>query len=660
MVNNNNNTAQKTTVTVSTSESSIYLKRSELPKNVSSFKNDVGYISASTLDSWLKSHSYLSKQEIDTLISRANLVVIDTVNKSSDAEALNRLENKISDMAGEIVAIKDRLSDVEYNFIPSSKEGQFATKSEIRTLNNKMTSLSNEVSNISIDTSNLATKDEIPSVEGLASKDWVNGRGFLTKHQSLSGYAKVSDIPDVSGFITRDDLPDQPTGLATQEWVRNQKYLTKHQSLSGYAKTSDIPDVSEFAKKSDIPSLSGLATQDWVNNKGYLTESKASGKFVKTSDLKKYATQEWVGELLNNAEELDMSGFAKKTDLMGLVSSSSLSSTLAKYAKKTDLPDTSQFITKTDIPSVEGLASQSWVKSQGYLTEHQSLTKYAKKTDLPDTSQFVTRDEIPSVDGLATQAWVKDQGYLTEHQSLAKYAKKTDLDKYATQDWVAGLIGDTGEIDLSGFAKKTDLNDYVKTTALTTALKKYAKQSDIPSLDGFATQAWVQDNFLSEEQDMSGYVKTETLADYVKKTTLSSTLGKYAKVSDVYNKSYIENNFLTQAKGDERYSTKEDTKRTYLSKIEAKEYLKIEDYRGLKEMVINEQILKDALVINNDFIDFTESEFRDYVEGNPGHEVANGFYLIENDQMCVVHDNHIMSVINNPHQTATLEWKWEE
>lgn len=60
-------------------------------------------------------------------------------------------------------------------------------------------------------------------------------------------------------------------------------------------------------------------------------------------------------------------------------------------------------------------ATESWVESKGYLTEHQSL------------------------DGYATEQWVEDKGYLTEHQDLSEYAKKTDipsLDGYATESWV--------------------------------------------------------------------------------------------------------------------------------------------------------------------------------------------------------------------------------
>ena len=102
MINTNiDKPTQKSTATIS--ESNIYLKKSELPQNVSSFKNDAGYISSSALSTWLKEHAYISKTEITSLINKANLVVVDTVNKSADSDAINRL-NLIEK---EIVEIKE-------------------------------------------------------------------------------------------------------------------------------------------------------------------------------------------------------------------------------------------------------------------------------------------------------------------------------------------------------------------------------------------------------------------------------------------------------------------------------------------------------------------------------------------------------------------------
>lgn len=281
----NNNTQQKTTLNVNTtSESSIYLKKSELPKNISSFRNDVGYISSAALSTWLKEHSYISKNEINTLIKKANLVVVDTVNKITDDDAIARLNTDILGIKGEIVAIKDRLIDVETGTISSDKEGSFALKSEIPT---KVSQLTNDVK-----------------------------------------YAKKSEIPDISNLATKDEIPSTD-GFVTESWVESKKYLTKHQSLSNYAKKSDIPD------------LSGFATQAWVEEQGYLSDKE---------DI-----------------------YAKKSDLNGYVTHSSLSNTLTAYAKKNSVYDKA-YINSNILSKVEA--------SNIYPTKTAVADKYITKTDV--------------------------------------------------------------------------------------------------------------------------------------------------------------------------------------------------------------------------------------------------------------------------------------
>lgn len=68
----------------------------------------------------------------------------------------------------------------------------------------------------------------------------------------------------------------------------------------------------------------------------------------------------------------------------------------------------------SDAPTIPSKTSELQNDS-GYLTEHQDLTDYAKKTD------------IPSLNGYATEQWVGEQGYLTEHQDLSGYATNTQL-----------------------------------------------------------------------------------------------------------------------------------------------------------------------------------------------------------------------------------------
>lgn len=88
-----------------------------------------------------------------------------------------------------------------------------------------------------IDTSNLVTKQELES------------KGYLTQHQSLSDYATKQEIPqpynDTELKKRVEQLENKPavdtSSFVTNEALAGKGYLTEHQSLEGYAKKSEIP-----------------------------------------------------------------------------------------------------------------------------------------------------------------------------------------------------------------------------------------------------------------------------------------------------------------------------------------------------------------------------------------------------------------------------------
>ena len=327
MINTNTDKkTQKPTATIS--ESSIYLKKSELPQNVSSFKNDAGYISSSALSAWLKEHSYISKTEITSLINKANLVVVDTVNKSADSEAINRLKLIIE---GEIAEIKTILENINKTYVSTERIKSLATQTDISKLSDEIDEISTSLSNI--DLSNIATKDEIPILDGYATEDWVRRQGYLKTHQSLVGYAKKSDLP--TDYIKESDLSEYVKASEISSTLND---YAKKSSLSEYVKTSTFNSkLNSLAKKSDIE---GYATQKWVNEQGFLTKNQ------------------------------DLSEFATKTDLKDYVKIKSLDNTLNGYVKKnsvyTQNESDSKFLSKIDASNI-------------YLTETSADVKYASK-----------------------------------------------------------------------------------------------------------------------------------------------------------------------------------------------------------------------------------------------------------------------------------------
>jgi len=78
-------------------------------------------------------------------------------------------------------------------------------------------------------------------------------------------------------------------------------------------------------------------------------------------------------------------------------------------------------------------------------------------------------------------------------------------DLYYTKDEVDGFLNEKANV--------SDLDDYAKIADVDAKLETKADKADIPSLDGYATEAWVESkNYLTEHQDVS-YLATKAEVD---------------------------------------------------------------------------------------------------------------------------------------------------
>ena len=260
--------------------------------------------------------------------------------------------------------------------------------------------------------------------EGVSAQ-WVRDYTYSKKESDdkLAQKANKTDIPSLTGY-------------ATELWVQNQGYLTEHQSLEGYATETWVDGkLTGYAKKTEIPSLTGYATETWVQNQGYLTEHQP---------LKTINGQSIVGE--GNIEiesgvtieqvdaEIDskLTGYATKEELNSKADASALIPIEGRIGALEQIVQNKA--DKSEIPSLEGYATETWVQSQGYLTEHQSLADYATKEEL---AQKADMTEIPSLTGYATETWVQSQGYLTEHQDISGKVDKSSIWTGTEAEWNA-------------------------------------------------------------------------------------------------------------------------------------------------------------------------------------------------------------------------------
>ena len=246
-----------------------------------------------------------------------------------------------------------------------------------------------------------------------------------------------------------------------------------------------------------VTQIPNLATKEEVTN---LSESIARDlENVVDVDLTGYATEQWVQDQGYLTEHQDISNLATKGELNA-----------AKDNLQGNITSLSESVAR-DLANVpEGVATEEWVQSQGYLKEHQDISGLATKTELTEAennlqgnitslSESVARD-LANVDsaGYATETWVQNQGYLTEHQDISGLATKTEvtnLSESVARD-IANVsvpegVATEAWVQSQDYASKTYVNEAVSSSSV--------------DLTGYATETWVENQgYLKEHQDISG------------------------------------------------------------------------------------------------------------------------------------------------------------
>ena len=213
--------------------------------------------------------SIVTKQELDELFAKIKAQGGTYDDSSLRAELSNKVDRtEIAQITGKIEVLEQKTDkDTIYD--------DSALKQRVSALEIKP----------EIDTSLLVTKQELSS------------KGYLTAHQSLTEYAKKSELPqpyndtEIKSRVTRlESKPEVDASvLVTKHELASKGYLTEHQSLTEYVKKSELPQSYNDAEvKARIQTLETkaetLATKEEVNRAGTPQRLSINGSVVTLSD----------------------------------------------------------------------------------------------------------------------------------------------------------------------------------------------------------------------------------------------------------------------------------------------------------------------------------------------------------------------------------------
>lgn len=364
--------------------------------------------------------------------------------------------------------------------------------------------------------------DWLASLKGTDGRNGIDGINGTNGKDGINGIDGKTPVKGVD-YFTAAEIEEIEQGAADKV------------DTAGYAKSADLSTVAtsgsyeDLTNKPTIPDAYELPTASATTLGGVKV---GSGLDITNGVLS--ATGGGV------ADAIDWSKVQNKPNFANVATSG----------------DYNDLINQPTIPSVEGLASETYVNEKvaaivipevptkvselendkGYLTEHQSLEGYAKTADLAQVAKtgsyndLADKPTIPSTTGLASTKYVddkvagiviptvptkvsafeNDKGYVI-HKELMSYISMDNIEPTSS--------GNIYRIYEKDIAATYDVEDNEITTT-------YAKKTEIPTVPTNVSAFTNDAGYLTEHQSLVEYAKkTEIPAPYTLPTASTSTLG---------------------------------------------------------------------------------------------------------------------------------------
>ena len=391
-----------------------------------------------------------------------------------------------------------------------------------------------------VDVSNLATKDELnevrnsqPTVDtsNLVTREELTAKNFLTTHQDLSEYAKKSEIPApyndtelvqkigqlearVDKDTVYDDTPlkERVTALeskAIQGGAYDDKPIrdrldvleAKEDKDTKYDDTEVKRRLTELESKPTVDT-SVFVTDEKLNSKGYLTQHQDLSNYALKSEIPTPYNDTPLKERVTALESKAIEGGAyDDSDLRNRVTTleNKPNVDLSNYVTSEQLENKhyltqhqplDNLVTKEELNS-KGYLTDEVLNSKGYVTDQVLNSKNYLTEDVLNTKNYLTQHQ--DLSSLVTKQELENKHFLTEHQPLTHLATTGDLEALRNIS--------ISKADLSKKLDKADFNTF---------------KDSVVTKDELAGK-----NYLTEHQNLDGYVKKSELGTSQTNQTLS-------------------------------------------------------------------------------------------------------------------------------------------
>ena len=315
--------------------------------------------------------------------------------------------------------------------------------------------------------------------------------------QAPQGFSYQAVVRDAQNAIVANQTVDvdititaEVDGLAVQTYTEKHTVTTNTNGLL----TLVVGQGESSQKLSDIKwSMPGAIYNMRTETKyGTATTQLLSVPFAMYAEQAGELDYQKLAKTLSSSDVQELLGYVKAEDLEAIRKyiNDSLAAYGNTYIKKTDV----NVLTKNYVTQE---VFESYVVN-GSLPDSVNLSVYAKKTDLPNMSNYV-------------QMRMLDYYSDTLNQIRSDYAKKNFVaENYVTKEVFDNYVlsgGDAESVDLTVYAKTADVeNTYAKKSDIP-SLSGYALKSDIPVMPSVPTKvSELQNdvNYLTSHQDISG------------------------------------------------------------------------------------------------------------------------------------------------------------